>query len=139
MPTQISSTTPDVLFKSESHKLHDAYTVKASTTVKKGQLVKLNGADGTIEPAAAGEANLNIIGFSLHNAEAGSVATIMSKGYAVLNAVADGTVPAGPVKAGAFGTDYPIVSADTVTAANQIGWALDSVADGENCRVLVKA
>lgn len=140
MPAQITSTTKDAVHKSESHKLHDAYTVKAAVTVTKGQLVKLDSATGHIEPAAAGEANINVIGVAVMDGVAGDVVTVMTKGFAIIWAEAEGAVVCGAVKAGTgMGTNYQQVDETSVTDADAIGWALDNVADTEECRVLLSA
>jgi hypothetical protein len=48
--TLVGQQTPRaVIYKSESHKLHQAFSVKSGDTVVKGQPVKLN-EDGTISP-----------------------------------------------------------------------------------------
>ena len=139
MPAQISSTPKTPIFKSESHKLHDAYEVKAGNSVKTGQPVKLD-PTGTIVPAGAAETNVNIIGIAIMDGAAGDTVTVMTKGYAIIWCEAEGAVVAGPVKTGTgMGTTYLQVTDDTVGDANAFGWCLDAVADTMECRVLIRA
>lgn len=111
--TKFGGTTPRVvIYKSESHKLHQAFPVKAS--VKKiyaGNPVAIT-ADGTIELlTAANEANY--LGIAVtdninpaykaykESANAGSVeVTVAVQGFMIINAISETALDAGPVEIG---------------------------------------
>jgi hypothetical protein len=83
-----------VIYKSESHKLHQAFPVKNGDTVVHGQPVKLN-ADGTISPytGAEGEVYLGIaVNYSKYPAYPAMAAwvevTVMMEGFAVIHGIA---------------------------------------------------
>lgn len=86
-----------VIYKSESHKLHQAFPVKNGDTVVQGQPVKLN-TDGTISPyiGAEGEVYLGIaVNYSKYPAypaypatAAGVEVTVMMEGFAVIHGIA---------------------------------------------------
>lgn len=83
-----------VIYKSESHKLHQAFPVKDGDTLVQGQLVKLN-TDGTISPytGAEGEVYLGIaVNYSKYPAypatAAGVEVTVMMEGFAVIHGIA---------------------------------------------------
>ena len=108
--TKFGGTTPRVvIYKSESHKLHQAFPVKAS--VKKiyaGNPVAIT-ADGTIELLTkANEANYLGIAVTDNNnpaykesANAGPVeVTVAVQGFMIINAIAEAALNAGPVEIG---------------------------------------
>lgn len=83
-----------VIYKNESHKLHQAFPVKDGDTIVQGQPVKLN-TDGTISPytGAKGEVYLGIaVNYSKYPAypttAAGVEVTVMMEGFAVIHGIA---------------------------------------------------
>lgn len=83
-----------VIYKSESHKLHQAFPVKDGDTIVQGQPVKLN-TDGTISPYTGdeGEVYLGIaVNYSKYPAypamAAGVEVTVMMEGFAVIHGIA---------------------------------------------------
>lgn len=92
---KVGSRTPQaVIYKSESHKLHQAFPVKKGDTIVQGQPVKLN-TDGTISPytGASGEMYIGIaIGYSQYPAypptAAGVEVTVMVQGYTIIHGIA---------------------------------------------------
>lgn len=106
--TLVGQKTPRaVIYKSESHKLHQAFCVKADTKIVKGQPVKLE-TDGTISPytgtgiylGIAVTDNINPAYQAQRNFPV--EVTVMVEGFAIVNwvAAADST-PAGYVTPGA--------------------------------------
>ena len=92
---KVGGRTPQaVIYKSESHKLHQAFPVKDGGTIVQGQPVKLN-TDGTISPytGAEGEVYLGIaVNYSKYPAypatAAGVEVTVMMEGFAVIHGIA---------------------------------------------------
>ena len=92
---KVGSRTPQaVIYKSESHKLHQAFPVKKGDIIVQGQPVKLNN-DGTISPYTGAEGEMYIgiaIGYSQHPAypptAAGAEVTVMVQGYTVIHGIA---------------------------------------------------
>lgn len=87
-------TSQAVIYKSESHKLHQAFPVKDSYPIVQGHPVKLN-TDGTISPytGAEGEVYLGIaVNYSKYPAypatAAGVEVTVMMEGFAVIHGIA---------------------------------------------------
>ena len=83
-----------VIYKSESHKLHQAFPVKDGDTIVQGQPVKLN-TDGTISPylGVEGEVYLGIaVNYSKYPAypatAVGVEVTVMMEGFAVIHGIA---------------------------------------------------
>lgn len=83
-----------VIYKSESHKLHQAFPVKDGETIVHGQPVKLNN-EGTISPytGAEGEVYLGIaVNYSKYPAYPAMAAwvevTVMMEGFAVIHGIA---------------------------------------------------
>lgn len=127
------------ILKTESHKLHHEFTVKAANSVRQGMLVKLH-TDGTVEPVDAADTNNLAIGYCLQDAAAGEYVTVVCRGYAIIFAESQGALNAGPVEYDDFGSgsyDLPEFIAATDTT-DYVGWAIDS-ASGANeiIRVLV--
>ena len=101
-----------------------------TNTIYQAMPVKLT-TSGKIEPAGAAESPVNIIGTSIHKAFGGDEATVSMKAYMVIWAKAGtANLNAGPVKLHSTPFDiangYVQVDDDSVTTANQYGWALDS-------------
>lgn len=92
---KVGGQTPQaVIYKSESHKLHQAFPVKDGDTIVPGQPVKLN-TDGTISPytGVEGEVYLGIaVNYSKYPAypatAAGVEVTVMMEGFAVIHGIA---------------------------------------------------
>lgn len=108
--TKFGGTTPRVvIYKSESHKLHQAFPVKASVKIYAGNPVAIT-TDGTIELLTKGnEANYLGIAVTDNNnpaykesANAGPVeVTVAVQGFMIINAISEATLNAGPVEIGA--------------------------------------
>lgn len=92
---KVGGRTPQaVIYKSESHKLHQVFPVKDGDTIVHGQPVKLN-TDGTISPytGAEGEVYLGIaVNYSKYPAYPAMAAwvevTVMMEGFAVIHGIA---------------------------------------------------
>lgn len=116
----------------ESHKLHQEFVVAAGQTVKKGQPVTLN-TDGEVVPAGANAASRTIIGYSVHTGAAAEYVTVAMKAYALVWAMPNAAVNAGPVAYDGLNTtdnDYSSFkaaagTAGASTAEEVTGWALD--------------
>lgn len=117
------------IFKSESHKLHQAFPVKEGESVIQGQPVVLN-TDGTIRGFKSTDAVKNIIGWAATDSinpaykeskQHGPIeVTVMVRGYAIIWGVSKGALTTGPVKpTGLKDTDniYAEYDADSTTAA----------------------
>lgn len=108
--TKFGGTTPRVvIYKSESHKLHQAFPVKASVKIYAGNPVAIT-IDGTIELLTKdNEANYLGIAVTDNNnpaykesANAGSVeVTVAVQGFMIINAISEAALNAGPVEIGA--------------------------------------
>lgn len=107
--TKFGGTTPRVvIYKSESHKLHQAFPVKASVKIYAGNPVAIT-ADGTIELLTKdNEANYLGIAVTDNNnpaykesANAGPVeVTVAVQGFMIINAISEAALNAGPVEIG---------------------------------------
>ena len=107
--TKFGGTTPRVvIYKSESHKLHQAFPVKASVRIYAGNPVAIT-TDGTIELLTkANEANYlgiavtdNINPAYKESANAGPVeVTVAVQGFMIINAISEAALNAGPVEIG---------------------------------------
>lgn len=109
--TKFGGTTPRVvIYKSESHKLHQAFPVKGSVKIYAGNPVAIT-PDGTIELLTkANEANylgiaVNAIGninpAYKESANAGPVeVTVAVQGFMIINAISEAALSAGPVEIG---------------------------------------
>lgn len=107
--TKFGGTTPRVvIYKSESHKLHQAFPVKASVKIYAGNPVAIT-AEGTIELLTKGnEANYLGIAVTDNNnpaykesANAGLVeVTVAVQGFMIINAISEDALAAGPVEIG---------------------------------------
>jgi len=107
--TKFGGTTPRVvIYKSESHKLHQAFPVKASVKIYAGNPVAIT-PDGTIELLTkANEANYlgiavtdNINPAYKESANAGPVeVTVAVQGFMIINAISEAALNAGPVEIG---------------------------------------
>lgn len=107
--TKFGGTTPRVvIYKSESHKLHQAFPVKASVKIYAGNPVAIT-TDGTIELLTkANEANYlgiavtdNINPAYKESANAGPMeVTVAVQGFMIINAISEAALNAGPVEIG---------------------------------------
>lgn len=107
--TKFGGTTPRVvIYKSESHKLHQSFPVKASVKIYAGNPVAIT-TEGTIELLT--EANkANYLGIAVtdnnnpaykESANAGSVeVTVAVQGFMIINAISEAALNAGPVEIG---------------------------------------
>lgn len=107
--TKFRGTTPRVvIYKSESHKLHQAFPVKASVNIYAGNPVAIT-PEGTIELLTKdNEANYLGIAVTDNNnpaykgsTNAGSVeVTVAVQGFMIINAISEAALDAGPVEIG---------------------------------------
>lgn len=108
-----------VIYKSESHKLHQAFVFKASDTIIQGQPVMLN-VDGTISPYV-GAANTVYLGIAVTNSQfpayPGDEVTVMVSAFAVVYGISTAAVTCGFVTPSAPAEDSQYVKY-TNTAAN---------------------
>ena len=142
--TLVGQKTPRaVIYKSESHKLHQAFCVKADTKIVKGQPVKLE-TDGTISPytgtgiylGIAVTDNINPAYQAQRNFPV--EVTVMVEGFAIVNwvAAADST-PAGYVTPGAALLNDHYVKGTTSSSETKF-IALNAGDTNEVIQVLVK-
>lgn len=106
--TKFGGTTPRVvIYKSESHKLHQAFPVKASVKIYAGNPVAIT-ADGTIELLTKGN-EANYLGIAVTDninpaykeSSTGPVeVTVAVQGFMIINAISEAALNAGPVEIG---------------------------------------
>lgn len=107
--TKFGGTTPRVvIYKSESHKLHQAFPVKASVRIYAGNPVAIT-PDGTIELLTK-DNEANYLGIAVtdninpaykESANAGPVeVTVAVQGFMIINAISEAALNAGPVEIG---------------------------------------
>lgn len=105
--TKFGGTTPRVvIYKSESHKLHQAFPVKASVKIYAGNPVAIT-TDGTIELLTK-DNEANYLGIAVtdninpaykESANAGPVeVTVAVQGFMIINAISEAALNAGPVE-----------------------------------------
>lgn len=114
--TKFGGTTPRVaIYKSESHKLHQAFPVKASVKIYAGNPVAIT-TEGTIELLTKdNEANYLGIAVTDNNnpaykesANAGPVeVTVAVQGFMIINAISEDKLDAGPVEIGTVDATNP--------------------------------
>lgn len=129
-----------VIYKSESHKLHQAFVVKDEQTIIQGQPVMLN-TDGTISPYTGTGIYLGIaITDSVYPAYPGNEVTVMVEGFAVVYGVASAALTAGYVNPAVPDQDSLYVKyANTASSAASNFIALNAAdAAGDLVQVLVK-
>ena len=142
--TLVGQKTPRaVIYKSESHKLHQAFCVKADTKIVKGQPVKLE-TDGTISPYTGTGIYLGIavtdnINPAYHAQRNFPVeVTVMVEGFAIVNWVAAAeSTPAGYVTPGAALLNDRYVKGTTSSSETKF-IALNAGDTNEVIQVLVK-
>lgn len=107
--TKFGGTTPRVvIYKSESHKLHQAFPVKASVKIYAGNPVAIT-TDGTIELLTK-DNKANYLGIAVtdnnnpaykESVNAGPVeVTVAVQGFMIINAISEAALNAGPVEIG---------------------------------------
>lgn len=139
-------TSQAVIYKSESHKLHQAFPVKDGDTIVQGQPVKLN-TEGTISPytGAEDEVYLGIaVNYSKYPAypatAAGVEVTVMMEGFAVIHGIAKAEITTGYVQTDgtldASGT-YPNFSPSTAGAETKF-IAINAAEVDDLVQILVK-
>ena len=107
--TKFGGTTPRVvIYKSESHKLHQAFPVKATVKIYAGNPVAIT-TDGTIELLTK-DNEANYLGIAVtdninpaykESANAGPVeVTVAVQGFMIINAISEAALNAGPVEIG---------------------------------------
>jgi hypothetical protein len=107
--TKFGGTTPRVvIYKSESHKLHQAFPVKALVKIYAGNPVAIT-TDGTIELLTK-DNEANYLGIAVtdninpaykESANAGPVeVTVAVQGFMIINAISEAALDAGPVEIG---------------------------------------
>lgn len=107
--TKFGGTTPRVvIYKSESHKLHQAFPVKAPVKIYAGNPVAIT-TDGKIELLTKGN-EANYLGIAVtdninpaykESANAGPVeVTVAVQGFMIINAISEDALDAGPVEIG---------------------------------------
>lgn len=107
--TKFGGTTPRVvIYKSESHKLHQAFPVKDSVKIYAGNPVAIT-PDGKIELLTKAN-EVNYLGIAVtdninpaykESANAGSVeVTVAVQGFMIINAISEAALMAGPVEIG---------------------------------------
>lgn len=154
--TKFGGTTPRVvIYKSESHKLHQAFPVKASVKIYAGNPVAIT-TEGTIELLTKGN-EANYLGIAVtdninpaykESANAGPVeVTVAVQGFMIINAISEAALSAGPVEIGTgmdathhFTKFKPFTQADAAAATcpvNFISLTKASVKD-ELIQVLCK-
>lgn len=132
-----------VIYKSESHKLHQAFPVASGVDIIAGSPVYLK-TDGTISNKSA---EGQFIGIAVTNSETpaypagaqGVEVTVMMEGFAVVYGVAAGSLTAGYVADNSANDEdgYRKYKAPSgVTTTNFI--ALNSAEDGELIQVLIR-
>ena len=142
MPYLFGTDTTTIVLKSESHKLFQEFEVTTGESVKKGQPVII-AADEEIQEAGTTSTTQQIIGFTMHDGDAGELVTVMMKAYAILFVECEtAALAAGPVRLGSTNvynaaTGYVLIDDDTVGATNQVGWALEGGGDGDIVRLAV--
>jgi hypothetical protein len=102
---KVGGRTPQaVIYKSESHKLHQAFPVKDGDTIVQSQPVKLN-TDGTISPYTGAESEVYLgiaVNYSKYPAypatAAGVEVTVMMEGFAVIHGIAKTEITTGYVQ-----------------------------------------
>lgn len=123
--TKFGGTTPRVvIYKSESHKLHQAFPVKASVNIYAGNPVAIT-IDGTIELLTK-DNEANYLGIAVtdninpaykESANAGPVeVTVAVQGFMIINAISEAALNAGPVEIGT-GMDATFTKFKTFTQA----------------------
>lgn len=134
-----------VVYKSESHKLHQAFPVKKDSTIYKGMAVAIT-ADGTVEPYTSAEGQI-YLGIAVTDSVYPAYreqrnypveVTVMVQGFAIVNWVAQAAMNCGYVKP----TDQVLLERFSIveSSTEETNFIAISVADEANeiIQVLVK-
>jgi len=136
--TAFGSETKRLFVKDESHKLHQGF--HANEKVSAGQPVMLH-TNGKIKPWD-GVSEHTCIGVSLLTVDpavADTRCTVKTRGFVIIEAIADGAITTGPVKYTGLDTSgLSKYSAASVTIATCIGWAITGAADTARFQIMVK-
>lgn len=131
-----------VIYKSESHKLHQAFVFKAGDTIIQGQPVMLN-TDGTISPYL-GAAKTVYLGIAVTNSQfpayPGDEVTVMVSAFAVVYGVATAKVDCGYVTPSAPAEDSQYVGYTNTAegAASEFIAITPAAAKDDLLQVLIK-
>lgn len=140
MPYLFGTDTKTIILKQESHKLFQEFEVEAAVSIKKGMPVYITG-DGQVSPAIVSNTTQQFIGISMHDGDAGELVTVMMKAWAIIFAECEtDSLAPGPVRIGSTNpyngtTGYVLIDDASVSATNQLGWALEGGDDGDIVRV----
>lgn len=154
--TKFGGTTPRVvIYKSESHKLHQAFPVKAPVRIYAGNPVAIK-TDGTIELLTKNN-EANYLGIAVtdsinpaykESANAGSVeVTVAVQGFMIINAISETALNAGPVEIGTgmdatnhFTKFKPFAQTDAASATRPVNFIslTEASAKDELIQVLCK-
>ena len=155
--TKFGGTTPRVvIYKSESHKLHQAFPVKASVNIYAGNPVAIT-SDGTIELLTK-DNEANYLGIAVtdninpaykESANEGLVeVTVAVQGFMIINAISEVQLDAGPVEIGTgmdddtnhhFTKFKTFTPADAASATRPVNFiSLTKALEGELIQVLCK-
>lgn len=135
-------TSQTVIYKSESHKLHQAFVFKTGDTIIQGQPVMLN-ENGTISPYVD-NANTVYLGIAVTNSQfpayPGDEVTVMVSAFAVVYGISTATVTCGFVTPGAPAEYSQYVKyTNTIDKAESNFIAITPASEaGELIQVLVK-
>lgn len=142
--TKVGQKTPRVvIYKSESHKLHQAFGVKAEATIVKGMPVALE-SDGTISPYKGTGVYLGIAVTDSVNpayqAQRGYPVevTVMMEGFAIVNGAAKASLDAGYVTTDGTLTNGRFTNYATSEAETKFIALNNADAQGDLIQVLVK-
>lgn len=128
--TQFGEETKTLFLKQETHKLAHEFEVAAANTITKGSLVSLD-ATGKVTLAIDGAKAVNVIGYSIHDAAAGELCTVIMKAHTIVFASPNGILDAGAVAYDGPNDEdatYQSYDAPAVELDDVVGWALDAAA-----------
>jgi hypothetical protein len=141
----LGGTSKTTFLATEGEKI--AVEFEAAVALKHGQPVKLT-ADGKVTAWAKGDLLHTLIGYvyAPEAAAIGDLATVITRGFAIINGISTGALATGPVAYQGYdaatdvdGTTGYNQYANSATAAENNGWALDAAAGaGEIVRVLLQ-
>lgn len=132
--TSVGEPSKTLFLKQENHKLHHEFEVAAANTIKRGNLITLN-TDGEAVLAADGAKATAVIGYSIHDANAGELITVVMKAHTIIFAKPNGILNAGPVAYDGTNdedTSYNSFDAPAVELDDVVGWAIDKAAAADD-------
>jgi hypothetical protein len=141
--TVLGSTTKNTFLATEADKIYIEATCGA-TALKKGQPVKLSNT-GTLNPWAKADLIHTLVGYAYADCAIGELVTIVTRGYAIIYGISTAALNCGPVAYQAYNAVDTVGGcigyseyANSATAAENNGWALDDAAgDAELVRILL--